>query len=1105
MLRSLVGSEMCIRDSIYIGMPFGLYDMLKDHQPITSTRMAVNISSNAIITKTKYWYNSAMDATGSCTGVQAPVTALYTAFHCQNWITGGGLNSDNAAVFIRVENSVISSIVSVNPWRQPLVPFMMIESNIAELDMNPNYSALIGNDPQAIYITGSKSTVLADRMDYNDSIFVRNNMVKNRTYTPSTSPWNVPALRVTSETDAGAVSPYACNNDYSTSTFSGSAFLAYNPSNPCSFSPETCYLSWNTQIQIDGTVCDTGPNFNNAGPRTLSSTLSLPETVSAVSTPSKGKTKTLEGGTKTAVTTRTINKDSNTPTSSPSVELSHTPTLLIPLSTPTEPHSITSSQNFNTDTITKSSDKTKTIDSPATTTQSSTIRSHSQTKKTHTGSKNTKSTTTSLEVTSTIDPPSTTTFSNTARSQSRSAVTASASRATLTSSLSQRQQTPTTSTTRTSTLLNSLTITESTSGSTSESQEITHSTSELTVSTSASPSLSPSTSLSQEASRTTSGETVSTSVSESASATTSTSITAVTPSTSHSKIVWPTCNFSCSHIRSILVIPPGSDPQMLDTLIRSYWEGGNVSKSPQGCSPFAIPFDATNNGASARLLIHLDQGNVDYVNTTLEMTMRPFISTPSTIEANGASQTFQFGSLVAVDIKRLDPNPLSSLSAVVVVPPESFVCVQNASLQQGGIPWFNLYLSGPDPTLTEKEKQAVAVVSALSAAVAADMQTLAAVSLLRCSPGDTENVETDAGIRALVPVALSGTCVGAIQGALLTMGIVALVTFLGTAIFKTIRRIPWGDAAATLRFPGIFLAVWAFLQMGLVVCGGRLVLASPTSDKALGAIGVALGICVPFVFMGLAYCVVSRRCYRLAGKEAGPGTFWARRILLPEYELDTISIPISKAYSTVVGRSRLLSCFWAGLPLFQPVILAFVIFAQGAVCSSLLIVSGVLMMLVAAVCHIIFRPHRILAANILQGCAMALNAAILMVAAKLVGDPINAGALGANRVISMIQIGLSVLRILHSAGSAGYMFLWGAKVFTRVSTPSTKRTIECCDCDEMFIQPEFEYNAPLSGSGTLVAPSSSNVYGSTSIEPPKRTIFEPVSYTHLTLPTKRIV
>ena len=475
------------------------------------------------------------------------------------------------------------------------------------------------------------------------------------------------------------------------------------------------------------------------------------------------------------------------------------------------------------------------------------------------------------------------------------------------------------------------------------------------------------------------------------------------------------------------------------------------------------------------------------------MTSRPFVSSPSTVQAEGASQTFQFGSLVVIDVKRLDSSPLSSLSAVVVVPPEAFVCTQNASLQQGGIPWFNLFLSGPAPTLTVKEKQAVAVVSALSAAVAADMQTLAAVSLLRCSPGDTENVETDAGIRALVPVALSGTCVGAVQGALLTLGIVALVTFLGTVVFKTFRKISWGEAAATLRFPGIFLAAWAFLQMGLVVCGGRLVTASANiSDSVLGGIGVVLGTAVPFVIMGLAYFVVSRRCYRLEGKKAGPVTSWARRVFLPEYELDTIGVPISKAYSTVVGRSRRLSCFWAGLPLFQPVILVFVIFAQGAVCSSLLIIAGVIMMLVAAVCHVIFRPHRIMAANILQGCAMALNAAILMVAAKLVEDPINAGALGANRVISMIQIGLSLSRIVHSAGSAGYMFLWGAKVFTRVTSPSTKKTTDSCDCDETLIQPEFEYNALLCGRNTLGAPSSSDVYGSTtpSQEPLKPTIVE---------------
>ena len=67
------------------------------------------------------------------------------------------------------------------------------------------------------------------------------------------------------------------------------------------------------------------------------------------------------------------------------------------------------------------------------------------------------------------------------------------------------------------------------------------------------------------------------------------------------------------------------------------------------------------------------------------------------------------------------------------------------------------------------------------------MQTVAAMSLLRCSPGDSATVETDSTIRALVPVALSGTCAGAVQGAMLAVAAVGVICAVATLI---VMRVP---------------------------------------------------------------------------------------------------------------------------------------------------------------------------------------------------------------------------------------------------------------------------------------------------------------------------
>eukprot|EP00658_Telonema_sp_P-2_P044238 TRINITY_DN32092_c0_g1_i1.p1 TRINITY_DN32092_c0_g1~~TRINITY_DN32092_c0_g1_i1.p1 ORF type:complete len:220 (-),score=45.26 TRINITY_DN32092_c0_g1_i1:120-779(-) len=149
-------------------------------------------------------------------------------------------------------------------------------------------------------------------------------------------------------------------------------------------------------------------------------------------------------------------------------------------------------------------------------------------------------------------------------------------------------------------------------------------------------------------------------------------------------------------------------------------------------------------------------------------------SPSSTINAVSASTNFSRG-VIIVDVRRMDPNPVSSVDGRVTLLPGGFMCTTSTPNNNNivGMPWVNIALDAPLPPLTIAEQQAVAVVSAISPG----MQTVAAMTLLRCSPGNTATVETETTIRALVPVALSGTCAGAVQGAILAISMVGAVSY----------------------------------------------------------------------------------------------------------------------------------------------------------------------------------------------------------------------------------------------------------------------------------------------------------------------------------------
>eukprot|EP00658_Telonema_sp_P-2_P006426 TRINITY_DN12440_c0_g1_i12.p1 TRINITY_DN12440_c0_g1~~TRINITY_DN12440_c0_g1_i12.p1 ORF type:complete len:256 (+),score=37.67 TRINITY_DN12440_c0_g1_i12:193-960(+) len=65
---------------------------------------------------------------------------------------------------------------------------------------------------------------------------------------------------------------------------------------------------------------------------------------------------------------------------------------------------------------------------------------------------------------------------------------------------------------------------------------------------------------------------------------------------------------------------------------------------------------------------------------------------------------------------------------------------------------------------------------------------------------------------------------------------------------------------------------------------------------------------------------------------------------------------------------------------------------------------------------------------------MALNAAVLFIASKLVGDPLNVVALDANSMIAMLQVAFSACRFAHTVLCVVYMRLYRTRIFALASS-----------------------------------------------------------------------
>ena len=147
-------------------------------------------------------------------------------------------------------------------------------------------------------------------------------------------------------------------------------------------------------------------------------------------------------------------------------------------------------------------------------------------------------------------------------------------------------------------------------------------------------------------------------------------------------------------------------------------------------------------------------------------------------------------------------------------------------------------------------------------------------------------------------------------------------------------------------------------------------------------------------------------------------------MVFPTSELDLEVFPSSKAFSPQVAIFRLPSPAWCAVPVIQPIILMLCVFASGALCSLVLIFSSMAMLAVGIVCHLMFRPQRVLLSNIVQGLALILNSAMLIISSLLVDDPIHSGYVEASRSIAKVQITVTVLQISHDLGVALYMYVF---------------------------------------------------------------------------------
>ena len=448
------------------------------------------------------------------------------------------------------------------------------------------------------------------------------------------------------------------------------------------------------------------------------------------------------------------------------------------------------------------------------------------------------------------------------------------------------------------------------------------------------------------------------------------------------------CDMNCSHINTMAL------------------QGGLAVENAACVDGLQIPFAITSSGAAARIILTVS--NLTARSLAWNATVPDNVATSApAVEARLVQMDYIPGRLV-VDIIRVDKDPVDGVDAVLTFPSLG-VCTGTRLTAR-------ISLGAPPPRLSHNQEVAVATVAATMSGAGPDLQSIAALGLMACTPG--ANSDSDSvNVRALVPIALSNTCTGAVQGGLLAVACAMTVSLVAVAVLRRSKELTWGEAASVAQCPSVVLIVCSLVQMGLVVCGGRLVVEGGADGGLLGVLGLVLGIALFPAYPLLARFLVSRRCFRLTLTDAAPTT--ARPLLrwmLPEYTLDG-KVAVSRSFAHVVGRTRLRSSLWAGTATFQPILMLFCVFARPGYCSWMFALTGALFCVVG-ITTIVFRPHRIAIANVFGGISLCLNGVVVGLSARLASDPLDYNATTAVGILSMIQTGFTVVRTSHMVLSA---------------------------------------------------------------------------------------
>ena len=438
------------------------------------------------------------------------------------------------------------------------------------------------------------------------------------------------------------------------------------------------------------------------------------------------------------------------------------------------------------------------------------------------------------------------------------------------------------------------------------------------------------------------------------------------------------------------------------------------------CSRAVIPFEATHNDAVANVVMTLNNDARQRINASVVVSESVLLETqPLTDDdADGVAAVVGMWGLregpeyreVWLHVRRDDVTPLNRLEVRVALPAYCFLCRYDSGAVGGGLPWMDVSLAAPPAVLSGAALTVVTSGAAVSSLLTTDLQTVAAMGMLGCAPRGADSGESD-NVRALVPVSLGDTCEDAVWGALVTMAGVGALSGVAVLVHRRIKGLPWTQTCAALFSPSIFLQAWGMLQMGLVVCGGRLV---QQGSVVVGAVGLLAGLAIVPCYMFLAERVISRRCYRLGLSGGAPRNRAVRAVMfvmLPRYELNKEEMPACKAFTVVVGRTRYRWSGWAGLWVMQPVVMLLCVFAKGELCLGMYIAAAACLGLLGLM-HVIVRPHRTLLPNLLTCVALFINGGLVLVGSMLAYDPLDPVLRDVSYHLSLAQTGLTAIRTI---------------------------------------------------------------------------------------------